>query len=88
MFVLPQTSLNLRRLRAFPQKQFITFDILPHKILCTSKTYFLTAYVATFQQRMLSKKFDAVKSYLACLHDQSKSGFFRGPAFFQLIRAF
>jgi len=27
-------------------------------------------------------------SYLACLHDQNKSGFFGGQAFFQLIRAF
>jgi len=26
-------------------------------------------------------------SYLACLHDQNKSGFFRGPAFFPPIRA-
>jgi len=25
---------------------------------------------------------------LGCLHDQNKSGFFRGPAFFQPIRAF
>jgi len=25
---------------------------------------------------------------LACLHDQSKPGFFRGPVFFQPIRAF
>jgi len=27
-------------------------------------------------------------SLLACLHDQNKSGFFGGPAFFQPIRAF
>jgi len=28
-----------------------------------------------------------VKPQLACLHDQSKSGFFRGPAFIQPIGA-
>jgi len=28
-----------------------------------------------------------VTSYLACLHDQNKSGFFGGPAFIQPIRA-
>jgi len=29
-----------------------------------------------------------VNKYIACLHDQRKSGFFGGPAFFQPIRAF
>jgi len=28
------------------------------------------------------------KEYLACLHDQNKSGCFGGPAYFQSIRAF
>jgi len=27
----------------------------------------------------------AAKSFIACLHDQAKSGFFEGPAFIQLI---
>jgi len=29
----------------------------------------------------------APRTVLACLHDQNKSGFFGGPAFFQPIRA-
>jgi len=36
--------------------------------------------------RALSGVFEI--TYLACLHDQNKSGFFGGPAFFQPIRAF
>jgi len=34
-----------------------------------------------------SLKADQQGSQLACLHVQSKSGFFGGPAFFQPIRA-
>jgi len=35
------------------------------------------------------KKADTLFSlFTACLHDQNKSGFFGGPAFFQPIRAF
>jgi len=29
-----------------------------------------------------------LQSFIACLHDQNKSGFFGEPAFFQPIRAF
>jgi len=32
-------------------------------------------------------KLNDAMSLLACLHDQNKSGFFGGPAFFQPIRA-
>jgi len=32
-------------------------------------------------------KFVSYHSFLACLHDQNKSGFFRGPSLFQPIRS-
>jgi len=31
---------------------------------------------------------ESFSSYIACLHDQSKSDFFGEPVFFQAIRAF
>jgi len=33
-------------------------------------------------------QFTLESSYIACLHDQNKSGFFGGPDFFQPIEAY
>jgi len=44
--------------------------------------------VAFFGEPAFTSPSSVLKTYLVCLHDQSKSGFFGGPAFFQPISFF